>query len=55
MWPLAVVVHGVDAQHGLEVAATEDEQPVETLGADGADEALCIGVRLWRGSVSGSP
>jgi hypothetical protein len=28
------------------VAATEDEQPVETFGADGADEALCVGVRL---------
>ena len=46
MWALAVVVRGVDAQHRLEVAATEDEQPVETLGADGADEALSIGIRL---------
>ena len=46
MWALAVVVRGVDAQHRLEVAASEDEQPVETLGADGADEALSIGIRL---------
>src|SRR6266516_1433898 len=46
MRTLAVVVRRVDAQHRLEVAATEDEQPVETLGADGADEALGIGIRL---------
>jgi hypothetical protein len=43
---LAVVVRGVDAQHRLEVAAAEDEQPVETLGADGADKALGVGVSL---------
>jgi hypothetical protein len=29
------------------VAAAEDEEPVETLGADGADEPLGVGVRLW--------
>jgi hypothetical protein len=32
----------VEAQHSFEVAAAEDQQPVETLGADGADEALGI-------------
>src|SRR6266508_2587533 len=37
----------VDAEHTFEVAATNDEQPVETLGADSADEALGVGVRLW--------
>src|SRR4029450_11740328 len=37
---------GVDAAPGLEVAAAEDQQPVETLGADGAHEALGVGVRL---------
>jgi hypothetical protein len=29
-----------DAQHALEVAAVEDQQPVEALGADGSDESL---------------
>ena len=48
MWPLAVVVGRVGAEHVFEVAAVEDQQPVETLGADGADEALGVGVRLWR-------
>src|SRR6266516_2825247 len=37
----------VDAQHALEVAAIQDQQPVETLGADGADEPLGVGVCLW--------
>jgi hypothetical protein len=37
---------GVDAQYRFEVAAAKDQQPVETLGTDGADEALGLGVRL---------
>src|SRR6266487_2747102 len=37
----------VDAQHALEMAAIQDQQPVETLGADGADEPLGVGVCLW--------
>src|ERR687888_1668082 len=28
------------------MSATDDQQPVKTLGADGADEALGVGVRL---------
>jgi hypothetical protein len=36
----------VDAEHALEVAATEDQQPVETFGADSADEALGVRVCL---------
>jgi hypothetical protein len=44
---LAVVMRRVDAEHTFEVAATDDEQPVEALGADSADEALGVGVRLW--------
>ena len=28
---------GVDAEHGLQVAPAEDQQPVQTLGADGVD------------------
>ena len=35
MWALAVVVSGVDAQHRLEVAAAEDQQPVESFGDAG--------------------
>jgi hypothetical protein len=41
---LAVVMLGVAAQHTLKVTATEDQQPVEALGANGADEALSVGV-----------
>src|SRR6266542_5174357 len=37
----------VDAEHTFEVAATNDEQPVEALGADCADEAFGVGVCLW--------
>src|SRR5439155_25249367 len=48
MWPLRVVVIDVDAQHALEVAAIEDQQPVETFRANGSDEALRDGVRLRR-------
>jgi putative transposase len=45
---LAVVVLDVDTQDVFEVAAAEDQQPVEALIADGADESLGVGVRLWR-------
>ncbi len=40
MRPLAVVVVDVDAEHAFEVTAVEDQQPVETLGTYGPDEAL---------------
>ena len=46
MWALAVVVAGVDAEHVLEMAPADDQQPVETFGADRAHEALGVGVRL---------
>jgi hypothetical protein len=45
---LAVVMLAVAAQHTLKVPAAEDQQPVEAFGANGADEALGVGVRLWR-------
>jgi hypothetical protein len=38
----------VDTQHSFEVAAVEDQQPVEALGAHGSDEALCDRVRFGR-------
>jgi hypothetical protein len=34
VWPLAVVVRRVGAEHVFEVSAAEDEQPVEAFGAD---------------------
>ena len=37
---MAVVVVDVDMQDSFEVAAVEDRQPVEALGAHGSDEAL---------------
>ena len=40
MRPLGVVVVDVDAEHPFEVAAAEDQEPVQTLRADGPDEAL---------------
>ena len=42
----AVVVLDVDGQDVFEVAAPDDQQPVETLVADGTDEALGVGVQL---------
>jgi hypothetical protein len=45
---LAVVVGRVDAEGPLEVAAAKDQQPVEALGSDGANETLGAGVCLWR-------
>src|SRR4029453_17918364 len=37
-----------DPEHPFEMAAVEDQEPVETLRADGADEALGNRVRLRR-------
>src|SRR5215211_1734759 len=37
-----------DAEHAFEMAAVEDQEPVETLPSDGADEALGNRVRHWR-------
>jgi hypothetical protein len=48
VWPLRVVVLKVDAQDALEVAAVEDQQPVEAFGAGGSDEPLGDGVCLRR-------
>ena len=48
MRPVDVVVVDVDAQDALEVAAVDDQQPIQALGADGSDEALGDGVCLRR-------
>jgi hypothetical protein len=47
-----VVVLDIGAEDSLEVSSVEDEEPIEALGADGADEALGdrVGLRCadWR-------
>src|SRR6266536_3879005 len=48
MRALAVVVLDIDAQDSFELAATDDQEVVEALRADGADETLGVGVRLRR-------
>ena len=48
MRAVAVVVVGEDAEDALEMAPVRDQQPVEALGAGGADEALGDRVRLRR-------
>jgi hypothetical protein len=40
-----VVVLDVDAQGLLEMIPSHDQQPVQTLGPDGANPPLCVGVR----------
>jgi hypothetical protein len=49
---LAVVVVDVLAQDALELAAADDEQPVEALLAQGADEALSVRALAF-GALSG--
>ena len=52
VWPVRVVVIREYAKHGLEVSTIHDQEPVEALRTDGADETLGDGVRLrspdWR-------
>ncbi len=43
--PMSVVVLHVLGEDGFEVAASEDEEPVQALSADGADKPLGDGVR----------
>ena len=48
MGPVLVVVPAVDAEHVFEMAAAEDEDPVEAVGADGSHPAFGVGVRVGR-------
>src|SRR5947208_2820438 len=48
MRPLLVVVPYVDVHDMLELAAIEDEQPVEALSPCAADPALDVRVRVRR-------
>ena len=54
---VAVVMLDVDPQDLLEMASADDQQPVQALGADRADPALRVGVRLGArtGVTSTSP
>jgi hypothetical protein len=45
---LLVVVPDVDAEDMLELAAAEDQEPVEAFAADAADPAFHVGVGVWR-------
>ena len=45
---MAVVVAEVLGEDGFKVAATKDEEPIETLAPDRTHEALCDGVRSRR-------
>jgi hypothetical protein len=44
--PLSVVVLDVDAEDVFELAAADDQEPVEALAADGSDPALRVRVRV---------
>lgn len=48
MRPVFVVMPTVDAEHVLEMAAAEDQDPIEAVGADGPHPAFGVGVRAWR-------
>jgi len=54
---MCVVLLDVLGEHGFEVAAAEDEHPVEAFASDGADCALADGVGLGLSGQSkiGSP
>jgi hypothetical protein len=46
--PLSVVMGHVATEYAFEMAAAEEQDPVETLATDRAHEPLRVGVRLWR-------
>jgi hypothetical protein len=48
VWALGVVVVYVDAEDAVEVARSEDQQPVQALRPCGPHEALGVRVGLWR-------
>jgi hypothetical protein len=43
---IGVVVGAIDPEDLLQVTSPDDQEPVETLGADRADPALRMGVRV---------
>src|SRR5215218_5275715 len=47
-WAVLVVMPPVDAEHVFEMSATENEDPVDAVGADGSHPAFGVGIRVWR-------
>ena len=48
VWALLIEVADIDAQDVFELAATEDQEPVEALPAHAADPAFGVGIRVRR-------
>ena len=48
MRSVLVVVLAVDAEHVLEMPSAEDQDPVEAVGANRANPALGVGIRVRR-------
>jgi hypothetical protein len=48
VWTMSVVVLDIDPEDLFQMTTANDQQPVQALGADGADPALRIGVRVRR-------
>jgi hypothetical protein len=48
VWAMGVVVLDIDVEDLLEVAAPDDQQPVQALGAHRPDSAFRMGVRVRR-------
>src|SRR5436190_587962 len=48
VWPAVAVAVDEDAEYPFEMAAVENEEPVEAFGSDGADEAFGDRVCLRR-------
>ncbi len=48
VWPVLVVVVAVDAKHPLEMAADDDEDPIEAVSANRAHPTLGEGVCVRR-------
>ena len=48
VWAMGVVVLDIDPQHLLEVAAADNQQPVQALGPHRADPAFGVGVGVGR-------
>ena len=42
---MPIVVLDVDTKDLLQMTAPNDQQPIQALGADGADRPLCVDVR----------
>ncbi len=48
MWPMAVVMLREDVEDPLKMLVVQDQQPVETLGANGPHKSLRHAIRLRR-------